>query len=219
MNPVIDAAVADIRSKLEHQCYSLLSTHMKDYEGDAEDYTDRYGEINTANCKDDYAIRALSQFPTRPNWWIIHYNSVVHGGWGYEKRTYTLVDNYGATYDANVYIRVDGMMPTDKPIQLPTDNELLLMPRFNKTLIDCVKRAIPTEGGSWSDQSSRGMGVVFNGSGIMMPESIKKLCKELQNISRYHASLYGKINTLKQQLALQTRSVHPDYMDDLLKLA
>ncbi len=51
---IIDNALTDIRSKIEEQVYSTLAAHLKDYEGDAEDFTDRYGEFKEANINESF---------------------------------------------------------------------------------------------------------------------------------------------------------------------
>lgn len=251
VNSIFDKALQSVRSSIEEQIYSTLSSHLKDYEGPAEDFTDRYGEITDADfvlskpvydgigqtlydnhhqgiehCKE-----AFSYFPKRKDIWIIHYSNLYRCdssmGCGEinSMSSVILIDNYGHTHIINI---ADTKRFNKTDIIIPSESELIVMPRLNNSLIDLVKKSFPKKNGWFSYHTTGGYQFKVSALGNSMETrdkfdcitqySMEKICIQIREIAAYHHRLYGLINALKKENAALKAKEAPNYMDDLLGL-
>jgi hypothetical protein len=228
INSIFDKAIAGIRSSVEEQIYSTLSSHLKDYEGPAEDYSDRYGEFKESDIirphkqtvNDLGAIKyIMSLFPKRSDIWVItagYVNNHCGSGPYYSYQTVYLIDNYGTLYEGS-YNKGHSPANTTKLVVKDT-SELILQPRLNNKLIDIIKKKlIDIEYGTTSqgDSLNRPYDTAY------YSRVVKVIAPACQEIATYHNRLYGIINSLKKEnaaLKAKYETPVPDYMDDLLGL-
>jgi hypothetical protein len=201
VNSIIDNALTDIRSKIEEQVYSTLAAHLKDYEGDAEDFTDRYGEIKELDIiKKEYSglgsaghpsydkaiihIKNIisTKIPKRPDLWIIHLGFESCKG---QYIQFYMLDNYG-----NIYIFSD----YTESRKFPSNSELILQPRLSNTLIDIIKSQFTSPYYGWADMK-------FSGDSTIQAKNIQILSDVCRKIAKYNQRLYGIINGLKKEVA------------------
>jgi hypothetical protein len=219
VNSILDNALTDIRSKIEEQVYSTLAAHLKDYEGGAEDFTDRYGEIKESEMvpsifgADDIQLKrckkALSLFPQRPDVWIIHFGykrnqqSSYHG----EDNSSTeviLIDNYGMTYKLAIYSSNE--LQVGYSLKVLSSSEYLMLARLNNKLIDYIKKGLPIYNGTRQHHRQNGYNyTIINPTGTtengIAPYTVELLCTQIREIAKYHQRLYGIINGLKKEVA------------------
>lgn len=230
VNSIFDKALQSVRSSIEEQIYSTLSSHLKDYEGPAEDFTDRYGEFTEKDIVRPHkqhvdggganAIKhMLSLFPKSSDIWIITAGYVNnHGGGGpyYTYQTVYLIDNYGKLYEGTY--NASYCVGNTSKIDVKDKSELILEPRLNNKLIDLIKKTLSDiDYGSTSqgDSLNRPYDIAY---GSRVVKAIAPISRE---IAAYNHRLYGLINALnKENAALKAKVTEPvpNYMDDLLGL-
>lgn len=241
VNSVLDKVMSGFRASVEEHCYSVLSSHLKDYEGPAEDFTDRYGEVTEKTISQSVfrlsdtqsfnsVKKALSLFPKSSDNWIIHFGYKINYN---SSRDFTdnsstevvIIDNYAITY-RTIIMNSKCDLPMEFIKVLPL-TERLMLPRINNKLIDCIKNALPiynlTRGYHWQDgyyiTISNPIGITENG---IAQCTLEQICEQIREIAKYHQRLYGIINGLKKEIASlkaeKTKEPVTCVMDDLLDL-